>query len=193
MNKKILFLGYDRSQTSLIQKIEEKGYEVDQTDSKVEILRDYSSIISFGYRHIISEKLIKSIDIDIINLHSSYLPWNRGAHANFWSFYDHTPKGITIHVIDKGIDTGPILFQKLINFNGYETTFSKTYNRLRTEIENLFIENMDNILNKNYVKYPQKEKGSYHETYELPKNIEWDSNIEFTIKKLKNDPYNIYD
>ena len=44
----------------------------------------------------------------------SFLPYNRGSHPNFWSFIDDTPKGITIHEIDEGADTGNIVFQKKI-------------------------------------------------------------------------------
>ena len=38
-------------------------------------------------------------------MHISYLPFNRGAHPNYWSFKDNSPKGVTIHFIDNGIDT----------------------------------------------------------------------------------------
>lgn len=78
----------------------------------------------------------------IINLHISYLPGNRGAHPNFWSFYDETPSRVSIHLIDTGIDTGPILFQKYVDFNQDEKAFSQTYKKLVIEIEKLFIENI---------------------------------------------------
>ncbi len=69
--------------------------------------------------------------ISIINLHISFLPWNRGAHPNFWSFYDDTPKGVTIHLIDEGIDTGAIIYQKEITFDRNEKTFeSNSFNNI---------------------------------------------------------------
>ena len=40
----------------------------------------------------------------------------QGAHPNFWSFYDNTPSGVTIHLIDAGIDTGDVLYQKKLIF-----------------------------------------------------------------------------
>ena len=69
-------------------------------------------IVSYGYRHIISKNHIDNLKNPIINLHISYLPFNRGAHPNYWSFKEKTPKGVTIHFMDEGIDTGPILVQK---------------------------------------------------------------------------------
>ena len=47
----------------------------------------------------------------------SYLPFNRGAHPNFWSFVDNTPSGVSIVEIDKGIDTGPVIYKKKIKFD----------------------------------------------------------------------------
>ena len=48
----------------------------------------------------------------LINLHISYLPYNRGSYPNYWSFKENTPNGVSIHHIDDGIDTGPVLVQK---------------------------------------------------------------------------------
>ncbi len=41
-----------------------------------------------------------------------YLPFNRGAHPNFWSFMEKTPSGVTMHEINSGIDKGKIIVQK---------------------------------------------------------------------------------
>ena len=104
------------------------------------------------------------------------MPWNKGAHPNFWSFYDNTPSGVTIHLIDAGIDTGDVLYQKKVNFHSNENTFAKTYKRLINEIENLFIENLENIIEKKYIGKRQTEKGSYHNLADLPKSFKgWES------------------
>ena len=39
----------------------------------------------------------------IINCHGAYLPHNRGAHPNVWSFIDNTPKGGTIQYINENV------------------------------------------------------------------------------------------
>lgn len=57
-------------------------------------------IISYSYRYLIKKEIIDFMPTSIINLHISYLPWNRGANPNFWSFVDNTIKGVTIHEID---------------------------------------------------------------------------------------------
>lgn len=53
----------------------------------------------------------------VLNLHISYLPWNRGANPNFWSFVENTKKGVTIHEIDEKLDKGKILLRKELEFD----------------------------------------------------------------------------
>ena len=114
------------------------------------------------------------------------MPFNRGAHPNFWSFYDGTQSGVSIHLIDEGIDTGPILFQKKIQFED-EKTFIETYDRLFDEIENLFIENIDLIVSKKWTAMKQVGKGTFHSDKDLPNEFNgWQSSIADEIKRLKN-------
>lgn len=47
-----------------------------------------------------------------LNLHNSYLPWNKGAHSCTWALIDQTPHGATMHWMDEGIDTGDIFLQE---------------------------------------------------------------------------------
>jgi len=91
----------------------------------------------------------------IVNLHISLLPWNRGADPNLWSFLKDTPKGITIHYIDSGVDTGDILLQKEFDFNLEEDTLKTTYDFLNKEIIRLFKNNYKKIFH-NLIK-PQKQ------------------------------------
>ena len=113
MTIKCLFLGYTKKETKLIKLLENKGCEVKNLSRKIKIhdTKGFHLFISFGYRHIITEKIIKKIKGPLINLHLSYLPYNRGAHPNFWSFVDNAPSGVSIVEIDKGIDTGSIIYQ----------------------------------------------------------------------------------
>ena len=91
----------------------------------------------------------------IVNLHISLLPWNRGADPNLWSFLKDTPKGITIHYIDSGVDTGDILLQKEFDFNLEEDTLKTTYDFLNKEIIRLFKNNYKKIFH-NLIK-PKKQ------------------------------------
>ena len=185
MNNQILFLGYSKKDTSLISRIEKKGRVVVQSSEKISWEDEFDLIICFGYRHIIKKEQICKSSAPIINLHISYLPWNKGAHPNFWSHYDCTPSGVTIHEIDSGIDTGNIIYQRYVNFKDKEDTFALTYKRLIFEIEDLFNKNIDSILSKNWKSKPQRRVGSTHKEADLPSLFKgWDSNIKDEIARL---------
>jgi methionyl-tRNA formyltransferase len=150
MQKQCLFLGYKKNQTSLIYFLKKKKFVV-KNYQKIPSLKEFKQsdlIISFGFRKIISENIIKKLKKKIINIHLSYLPFNRGAHPNFWSFIENTPAGVSIHEIDKGIDSGNIIFRKKIYFNtGLKkfSTFKKNYNYLFLKSEKLYKNNFTEI------------------------------------------------
>lgn len=152
------------------------------------MIKNFDLIICYGYRHIIKDEILKKYKKKIINLHIGFLPYNRGAHPNFWSFAENTPSGVTIHLIDKNVDKGKILFQKQIDFelikNKRNLNFETTYKILKIEIEKLFMNNIDKILKSKFEVYPQIGNGSYHDKKDLPKILKsWKQNVFKTITK----------
>ena len=103
-------------------------------------------IVSFGCRHIIKKSVLEYLPDRVINLHISYLPWNRGADPNLWSFLEDTPKGVSIHYIDEGIDTGDIIIQKRVSLDEDSETLATSYNKLEMSIIDLFKEIWPNII-----------------------------------------------
>ena len=94
----------------------------------------------------------------IFNLHISLLPYNREASPNFFSFIENTPKGVTIHQINEGLDMGPILAPKELFFDESKETFASGYEKLILEIQMLFKENWSSISDKNYQLYAQTQE-----------------------------------
>lgn len=188
---KCLFLGYDSKKTKLINFLKKKKIKVKskKTSLLIKDIEDNDFIVSFGYRKIIKKDLILKAKRPIINLHMSYLPYNRGAHPNFWSFVNNTVKGVTIHEIDQGIDTGKIILQKKLKFDlkkNPKMTFKQTYNILFKELENLFIKNFKKIIFNRYkCKENKMIKNSFKKNSDLPKNIKkWDIKILDYLEKL---------
>jgi len=191
MIKNICFLGYSKNKSKLISFLKnKKNIKLIQLYNKNLTLKEASKadlIISFGYKKIIKKKILKIVKRPIINLHISYLPFNRGTHPNYWSFIEKTPKGITIHEMDEKIDEGKIIKRKKIHLNklvnSKNLTFQNTYNLLKNEIEDLFINNFDMILSYKYKTFKARGKGSYHKRSDLPKNFKnWSSNINQYLK-----------
>ena len=112
---KVLFLGTTKKNKIFNFLNSSKSLNVYFSSKQIKhnYLNKFKIVVSYGYNHIIPEKFITN---NIYNLHISFLPYNRGAHPNFWSFIENTPSGVTIHKIDQGIDTGKIIFQKMIDF-----------------------------------------------------------------------------
>lgn len=119
--------------------------------------------VLWGHRSIFSP--LELVGKLIINIHISYLPYNRGAHPNLWSWYDNTPKGVTIHKVTDVIDGGPILIRKQLIMNEETETLRTSYDRLQFFAIKLFGELWPDLRNGNYDQFSQVVwKGSYHTT-----------------------------
>lgn len=118
-------------------------------------------LVSYGYRHIIPQPVLDAFPNRAINLHISMLPWNRGADPNLWSIIDGTPRGVTIHYLDAGIDTGPIIGQRKVQFAD-DDTLATSYQRLKAAIEELFAEWWPTIREGRAPGHPHIGGGTYH-------------------------------
>jgi len=118
-------------------------------------------VVSHGFRHILGAPLLQQLGPAIINLHISLLPWNRGADPNLWSFLEDSPAGVTIHQMDEGIDTGPVLLQRELHFEDTETLRS-SYEALQEEIASLFMKNWPALRSGSIVPRAQPVGGSLH-------------------------------
>ncbi|HAK46191.1 MAG TPA: phosphoribosylglycinamide formyltransferase [Spirochaeta sp.] len=75
-----------------------------------------------GFMHLLTHELIDRFPGRIINIHPSLLPEYPGTHGIQESFESgDTELGITIHRIDYGLDTGPVIMQKSFLRSGDET------------------------------------------------------------------------
>ena len=154
MAKLIYFLGYSKNKTRLINFLKKKKniklVQLHNRDLSLKNAFAADLIISFGYKKIIKKNILQMVKRPIINLHISFLPYNRGSHPNYWSFVENTPKGITIHEVDEEIDRGKIIIRKKVNFENIKRlTFKNTYDILINEIERQFIINFNKILKNN--------------------------------------------
>ena len=119
-------------------------------------------IISYSYGHILKAELLASRPHKFINLHISLLPYNRGADPHLWSFLENTPKGVSIHRIDAGIDTGPVLAQKEVTFDERNETLSHSYQTLQEQIQLLFRHHWDSLCEGSLRAVPQTGEGTFH-------------------------------
>jgi methionyl-tRNA formyltransferase len=70
-------------------------------------------IINNGMMFIFPEKIVDNFRV--LNTHSGRLPYYRGRSGASWAVYnDEKIFGVSCHLMDKGVDTGPVVAQKII-------------------------------------------------------------------------------
>jgi len=162
---KVLLLGGNKAEI-LASWLEEQGETVLFTCEPVtsKYVKNYGPdiIVSYNYRFLLKPEIIVIPPHGAINLHISFLPYNRGADPNPWSFLEDTPSGVTIHYIDEGIDTGDILIQKRVQIDEQRETLRSSYEKLHTEIQKLFYTNWEKIRNAQLQPIPQIKDGTIH-------------------------------
>jgi len=118
-------------------------------------------IVSYGHRYILPPEVLAFPRLGAVNLHISFLPWNRGADPNFWSLVEDTPKGVSLHYIDPGIDTGDLIARVPVEV-GEADTLRTSYDRLHAEAQALFARCWPEIRVGQARRGPQEEGGTFH-------------------------------
>lgn len=147
---------------------------------------DLDIAILAWWPYIIKDDLIDIPKYGYLNFHPSYLPYNRGKDPNFWSIVEEVPFGVSIHFIDRGIDTGDIVFQTLIE-KSWEDTGETLYEKAREEIVALFKNNFHLIKGGNIPRKPQNlNLGSFHKRKELDSASRIDLEMSYKARHLLN-------
>jgi methionyl-tRNA formyltransferase len=108
------------------------------TDPEVILqLRQLNADIGFSalFGVILKPPLLQLFPRGVINVHPGYLPYNRGRNAQIWGIIDGTPVGATLHYMDDGVDTGPLVERVEVT-----AELSDTGESLRTKLEQACVE-----------------------------------------------------
>ncbi|MPA79346.1 methionyl-tRNA formyltransferase [Campylobacter coli] len=140
-------------------------------------LQKYSNdlLVSMSFDQIFKDEILKLYSKKIINCHAGKLPFYRGRNILNWALInDEKEFGITVHFIDKDIDTGDIILQKT-----YEIKDSDDYTTLLNlcyrECANLLYESLILFLKNEVKSYKQVGDGFYY-----PKRKKGDEIINWT-------------
>jgi len=113
--------------------------------------------VNFGY--IIPKEILNMFELPL-NLHMSYLPYNKGRHPNVWSIVERTPAGVTIHRMTEKIDGGEIYAQMKVEVEPWDTGKSLYEKLEKASIELVKNTFMDVIQGR--VKPKKNEGGTFH-------------------------------
>ncbi len=80
------------------------------------IKKENPDLIIVNGTRIISKKVLNCTSATFINTHAGITPRYRGVHGGYWALAneDKNNCGVTVHLVDSGIDTGGVLFQQNI-------------------------------------------------------------------------------
>ena len=112
----------------------------------VDQLRQFSLDVILNQSDLLlKEEILKVPKIGTMNRHGSLLPLFRGRLASFWSHAQENPEyGITIHFVDKKIDSGPIICQKKLEIDP-RLSYGNILDLLFAASSSLVLEALDQI------------------------------------------------
>jgi folate-dependent phosphoribosylglycinamide formyltransferase PurN len=135
-------------------------------DEEVEkiVAEQKPDLILVSGTRILSKKLISSVNCPIVNTHVGITPKYRGVHGGYWALRNNDIEnfGVTVHLVDPGIDTGGILYQDTTKPGPRDTINTYPYLQIELAIPLLrqVISDLEN--NKLKVLQPRLASNLYH-------------------------------
>ena len=123
---------------------------VNSNECKTLLQKLNPDIIIVNGTRIISKKTLNSTNAVLVNTHAGITPNYRGVHGAYWALAnnDRNNCGVTVHLVDPGIDTGGILYQENIEVINNDNFTTYTYLQIAKGIK-LMKKALDDIINNN--------------------------------------------
>ena len=164
---KVLCLYNNDCALELFEWLQKQGHETVRCSERFSAAwcaeQGFDLTVSYTYRYILSKTHLEALNYNAVNLHNSFLPWNRGADPNIWSIIDGTPRGVTLHYMNEDLDKGYIIAQRFVPLKS-EDTMASSYYALDKAAKDLFIEAFQFYPYWNEMKKQAVGHGSYHAT-----------------------------
>ncbi len=122
----------------------------------VEALRpeDPALICLAGFMRILTPEFLRTFPRRVLNIHPALLPAFPGLHAQKQALdYGVKVTGCTVHIVDEGVDTGPILLQKAVEVQDDDTEDTLSA-RILQEEHKLYWQAIKFMLNRFEAGYP---------------------------------------
>jgi len=106
--------------------MDSSGYNTrKQYDTKIiELLEDekIDLVVLAGYMFLLSQEFVRKFKNKILNIHPALLPSFKGTHG-IKDAYEYGVKvtGVTVHFVDEGLDSGPIIIQQSVDIDQNES------------------------------------------------------------------------
>jgi methionyl-tRNA formyltransferase len=121
-------------------RVDKQDYKMQITTAIKEHRVNVGLMMTFPY--IISPEILALPEKGFINFHYGLLPQCRGAHPILWHLLNNDPEcGITVHKVNEGIDTGPVIIQEKLTIEPDDT-----YGLLQGKLAHLAAKQAQNLL-----------------------------------------------
>lgn len=174
--------GREPSPSPVKQAAVELGLNIEQPVSlkqpeTVGVLADYSpeAVVVAAYGKILPASVLAVPKHGVLNIHPSMLPAFRGASPVTSAILSGSPfTGVSVMLLDEGMDTGPVLGRAQVSITGHDTTGTLT-GKLARVGANLLLDLLPRYLNGDVLPRPQDEtKATYSRKFEKEDGkIDW--------------------
>lgn len=129
LNARVCILISDKEHAPALQKAQEAGIAAcfidpkkfpDRETYESEIVKrleesNIDLVVLAGYMRLVGKVLLDAFSLRMINIHPALLPSFTGLHAQRQAVdYGVKFSGCTVHFVDEGMDTGPIILQSVV-------------------------------------------------------------------------------
>lgn len=122
-----------------------------------ELQTAYQLIISIHCKQLFPADLVRSVRC--VNVHPGLNPYNRGWYPQVFAIINGLPHGATIHEMDEKLDHGPIICQRQVEINSWDTSRS-VYERVQQAELKLLKEHLPIIISGDYKAQPPDAEGN---------------------------------
>jgi len=131
-----------------------------QPDSQLFLEKAAPDLIVFTGGGLIRENILGIPRLGVLNCHSGWLPKYRGMDVIEWAVLDSGPGkpelGISLHFMDRGVDTGPILLRQKVELKKGDS-FTKIRRRLEPMMVKLIIRGVIGLRDEKLQSQPQRQ------------------------------------
>lgn len=108
-------------------------------------------VVSAGFMRLLGAAFLEAFPGRIVNTHPALLPAFPGAHGVADALdYGVKVTGCTVHLVDAGVDTGPVLAQEAVSVRDDDSR-DELHGRIKTVERRLLVETMTRLAERGYV------------------------------------------
>lgn len=146
--------------------------------------------IAAGYMNLLKPEILSVPRIVAANWHASLLPAYRGKHPVFWALRNGDRwVGLTVHVMDPGLDTGDILYQVKLRTRLNDTVGS-AYDRLMKKSVPLVARLLKDAEGEGLKRKQQPEEGAsyYSSLHDSDFVVDWSLQVQVLRRRIQTSP-----